>query len=166
VSDTSISEHAFLSDGHTSALVTREGSVDWLCLPRFDSPAVFARLLDDEAGHLLLRPTDPDAVAVRRYLPQSLVLETVWTCATGTLVVRDCLALGRHERGHDLGQASPGVLLRHARCESGAVDILVEWAPRPEFGLIHPRMMTTSGGVMARGGATVLYLSTDLPICR
>lgn len=164
MSDTRISEHAFLSDGHTSALVTREGSVDWLCLPRFDSPAVFARLLDDDAGYLLLRPTDPHAVAVRRYLPQSLVLETVWTCATGTLVVRDCLALGRHERGHDLGRTSPGVLLRHARCESGAVEIIVEWAPRPEFGLIHPRMTTTSGGVMARGGATTLHLSTDLPM--
>lgn len=164
MSGTPIAEHAFLSDGHTSALITREGSVDWLCLPRFDSPAVFARLLDDEAGHFVLRPADPDAFAVRRYLPQSLVLETVWTCDTGTLVVQDCLALGRHDRGHDLGQTSPGVLLRHARCESGQVDIIVQWAPRPEFGLIHPRLAATSGGVLARGGATVLLLSSDLPM--
>ncbi|MEP6630620.1 MAG: trehalase-like domain-containing protein [Lapillicoccus sp.] len=86
MSNTPIGDHAFLSDGHTSALVTRDGSVDWLCLPRFDSPAVLARLLDDDAGHLSLRPSDPDATAQRRYLPQGLVLETVWTCATGSLV--------------------------------------------------------------------------------
>ncbi len=162
MSSTPIADHAFLSDGHTAALVTRDGSVDWLCLPRFDSPAVLARLLDDDAGHLSLRPADPDAVAERRYLPQGLVLETVWTCATGTLVVRDCLALGRRERGHDLGQGSPGVLLRYARCESGHVDVVVEWAPRPEFGLVYPRFAATSGGVEAHGGSTVLLLSTEL----
>ena len=164
MSSTPIADHAFLSDGHTAALVTRDGSVDWLCLPRFDSPAVLARLLDDDAGHLALRPTDPAAVPRRRYLPQGLVLETVWTCATGTLVVRDCLALGRRERGHDVGQASPGVLLRHARCESGQVEVAVEWAPRPEFGLVHPRFVATPDGVEAHGGATVLLLSTDLTL--
>ncbi|MEP6630619.1 MAG: glycoside hydrolase family 15 protein [Lapillicoccus sp.] len=76
--------------------------------------------------------------------------------------MRDCLALGRRERGHDLGQGSPGVLLRHARCESGEVDVVVEWAPRPEFGLVHPRLVATPDGVEAHGGSTVLLLSTHL----
>jgi GH15 family glucan-1,4-alpha-glucosidase len=76
MSRTPVAEHAFLSDCASAALVTRAGSVDWLCLPRFDSPAVLARLLDDEAGHFSLRPADPGAVAKRRYRPQSLVLET------------------------------------------------------------------------------------------
>lgn len=164
MSDTPIADHGFLSDRKTSALVTRDGSVDWLCLPRFDSPAVFARLLGDSAGHLSLRPADPDAEPRRRYRPQSLVLETVWTCSTGTLVVLDCLALGKHERGHDLGHGSPGVLLRHARCDSGYVDIVVEWAPRPEFGLVHPLLTLTPKGVRAHGGSTVLLLSTQLPM--
>ncbi|MEP6649921.1 MAG: glycoside hydrolase family 15 protein, partial [Lapillicoccus sp.] len=164
MSDTPIADHAFLSDGHTAALVTRDGSVDWLCLPRFDSPAVFGRLLDDAAGRFSIRPVDRDAVAERRYVPHSLVLETVWTCASGTLVVRDCLALDRHERGHDLGLGSPGVLLRHVVCRSGVVEVEVEWSPRPEYGLIHPRMSATRGGYLAQGGATVLLLSTDLSL--
>lgn len=157
-----IEEHAFLSDCTSAALVTRDGSVDWLCLPRFDSPALLARVLDDQAGHLLLRPVDQDAVAVRRYLPHTLVLETTWTCRTGTVVVRDALALGARERGHDLGHASPGVLLRHARCQSGAVRMRIEWAPRPEFGLVHPHLHLEPGAVRGYGGASVATLSTDI----
>ena len=161
---TAVGEHAFLSDCRTSALVTRHGSVDWLCLPRFDSPPVLARLLDADAGHLLLRPADPDAVAVRRYLPRTLVLETTWTCADGTLQVLDALALGADERGHDLGRASPGVLLRQAQCSAGAVDVVVEWAPRPEFGLVHPRLEAVPGGLRSYGGATVVQLSCSVPL--
>jgi len=161
VSDVAVAEHAFLSDARTGALVTRSGSVDWLCFPRFDSAPVLGRLLDDDAGHLLLRPLTPDAVAERRYLPQSLVLETTWTSATGRLVVCDALALGRHERGHDLGRDSPGVLLRHAHCTTGVVDVEVEWAPRPEYGLVHPRLAVVPGGLIASGAATTLLLSTD-----
>ena len=161
---TAVEEHAFLSDCRTSALVTRHGSVDWLCLPRFDSPPVLARLLDAAAGHLLLRPADPAAVAVRRYLPNTLVLETTWTCAGGTLEVLDALALGAEERGHELGRDSPGVLLRRARCTTGAVDVVVEWAPRPEFGLVHPRLQAVPGGLRSYGGPTVVQLSASEPL--
>ncbi len=84
VSRNAVAEHTFLSDCASAALVTRDGSVDWLCLPRLDSPPVLARLLDDDAGHLALRPADPAAVAERRYLPHSLVLETTWTCSHGS----------------------------------------------------------------------------------
>ena len=164
MSDRPIAEYAFLSDARTSALVDRNGSVDWLCLPRFDSPALLARLLDAGAGHLELRPADPDAVAERRYLPQSLVLETTWTCRDGRLVVHDALALGSSERGHDIGKASPGVLLRSAFCAEGRVDVTVEWAPRPEFGLVHPQLTPVPGGVLGRGGATQSVLSTDIPL--
>ncbi|MGI8416315.1 MAG: glycoside hydrolase family 15 protein [Nakamurella sp.] len=156
-----IEEHAFLSDCTSAALVTSDGSVDWLCLPRFDSPALLARLLDDEAGHLQLRPVADDAVAVRRYLPHTLVLETTWTCRTGTVIVRDALALGARERGHELGNASPGVLLRHVRCQSGSVPMRVEWAPRPEFGLVHPKLHLEHGAVRGYGGSTVATLSTE-----
>src|SRR3954447_12841898 len=164
MSDVPIADHAFLSDERTAALVTRHGSVDWLCLPRFDSPSVLGRLLDDDAGHLLLRPADPDAKSERRYLPRTLVLETTWRCASGRLVVLDALALGEHERGHDIGAASPGVLLRLATCVEGEVEVTVEWAPRPEFGLIHPLLQALPGGALATGGATQLLLSTELPL--
>jgi len=164
MSDIGVAEHAFLSDCSSTALVTAQGSVDWLCLPRFDSPPVLARLLDDEAGYLLLRPADPTATLRRRYLPQGLVLETTWTTGTGQVVVYDALALGPHERGHDLGLSSPGVLLRRANCTSGTMSMRLEWAPRPEFGLIHPQLQPVPGGVRSTGGATVLQLSTDIPL--
>lgn len=164
MSGIAIGEHAFLSDCRTSALVTREGSVDWLCLPRLDSAPSLGRLLDDDAGHLLLAPSGPGWDAERRYLPQSLVLETTWTGATGQLQVHDALALGEHEHGHDLGRSSPGVLLRHARCTAGTVALRLEWAPRPEFGLVHPRLVPVPGGLCTSGGATVVQLSTDVPL--
>lgn len=164
MSNVPIEDHAFLSDCSSAALVTRAGSVDWLCLPRFDDDAVLARLLDDDAGHLLVRPADPAADSVRRYLPQSLVLETTWTCAAGSVVVRDALALGDDERGHELGRAAPGVLLRHVVCTSGEVEMMVEWAPRPEFGLIHPRLDVGADGVRSVGGSTVTLLSINAPL--
>lgn len=162
MSGVAIAEHAFLSDCRSSALVTRHGSVDWLCLPRFDSAPALGRLLDDDAGHLLLAPTDPTAVCARRYRPQSLVLETTWTSQGGQLQVQDALALGDRDRGHHLGRDSPGVLLRHARCISGGVAVHVSWAPRPEFGLVHPQLHPVREGLRTHGGATVLQLSTDL----
>ena len=64
-----IGDHALLSDCHSAALVNREGSVEWLCFPRFDSPSVFGRLLDDEAGHWSIRPAGDFQVS-RRYLDQ------------------------------------------------------------------------------------------------
>ena len=82
-----IADYALLSDRHTAALVSRTGSVDWLCAPRFDSPSLFGRLLDRGAGHFSLRPLDAAADVERRYVDETMVLETTWTTATGTLVV-------------------------------------------------------------------------------
>ena len=89
-----IADYALLSDRHTAALVSRTGSVDWLCAPRFDSPSLFGRLLDRGAGHFSLRPLDAAADVERRYVDETMVLETTWTTATGTLVVLDALATG------------------------------------------------------------------------
>lgn len=164
MSRTPIAEHAFLSNSRTGALVSRDGSVDWLCLPRFDSTPAHARLLDDRAGHLSLRPADPAATAERRYLPQSLILETTWSTASGQVVVHDALSLGDHERGHDLGRTAPSILLRHARCIDGELDVTVHWSPRPEFGLVHPHLLVVPGGYLTRGGPTQLMLSTSIPL--
>ena len=164
MSNTAIADYAFLSNSRTSALVSRDGSVDWLCLPRFDSTPAIARILDADAGYLLLRPSDPVATCTRRYLPQSLVLETTWYTASGQLVVLDALSLGEHERGHDLGHTAPSVLLRRARCTAGEVEVSVEWAPRPEFGLVHPRLLPLDGGLLSHGGATQLLLSIPVAL--
>ncbi len=162
MSDVPLDQHALLSDCRSAALVTSGGSVDWLCLPRFDSPAVFARLLDDSAGHFRIAPADPSSTSTWRYRPSGLVLDTTWSGPDGELVVTDAMALGARERGHELGLGSPGVLLRHVRCTRGQVVVSVEFVPRPEMGLVHPRLTALDGAVLADGGAGVLVLSTDL----
>jgi GH15 family glucan-1,4-alpha-glucosidase len=158
-----IGDHALLSDCRSAALVTSDGSVDWLCLPRFDSPAIFARLLDEDAGHWSIRPVGPGDIS-RRYVEDTLVLETTFRTAAGTAVLRDALALGRRERGHALGTASPGTLLRQITCTEGRVNIEIAYAPRPEFGLVHPLLSAVRGGLAAYGGAHVLLLSSPVDL--
>ena len=158
-----IGDYALLSDCHSAALVSRDGSVDWLCFPRFDSPSVFARLLDEQAGHFWIRPADARTVT-RRYLEQTMVLETTFRTATGTLVVVDAMALGPDDRGHHLGAGAPGALLRRLDCTDGHVTVAVSYAPRPEYGLIHPLLSQADGGLTSRGGADVLALSTPVPL--
>ena len=110
-----IGEYALLSDCRSAALVSRDGSVDWLCFPRFDGPSVFCRLLDPAGGHFSIRPAGEFQVS-RRYVDQTLVLETTFTTAHGTAVLTDALAVGPNERGHRLGAHSPGTLLRSLAC--------------------------------------------------
>ena len=158
-----IANYALLSDCRSAALVSRGGSVDWLCFPRFDGPAVFARLLDDRAGHWSIRPTGEFEMS-RRYVPETMALETTFHTTSGTASLVDAMALGPNERGHRLGFASPGVLLRQVTAGQGAVEIEVEYAPRPEYGLICPLLSLTSGGVVARGGANIVMLSSLVPL--
>jgi GH15 family glucan-1,4-alpha-glucosidase len=156
-----IGEYALLSDCRSAALVSRDGSVDWLCVPRFDGPSVFCRLLDPAGGHFAIRPVGEFQVS-RRYLDQTLVLETTFTTARGTAVLTDALAVGLNERGHHLGAHSPGVLLRSLACTRGEIEAEVSYAPRPEYGLIRPVLIPVPGGLTARGGANRLFLSTSV----
>ena len=101
-----IADYGLLADCNSAALVSREGSIDWLCAPRYDSPAVFARILDPGAGHWSIRPSGPFE-AERRYVPGTLVMETTFSTATGTVRLRDAMAFADGQRGHDLGLDVP-----------------------------------------------------------
>lgn len=94
-----IEDYALLSSCRTAALVSRSGSIDWLCLPRFDSPSMFAALLGDEhQGRWSLRPADPDATCTRRYDGDTFTLVTCWTTRDGIAEVRDCLPVDTQRR--------------------------------------------------------------------
>lgn len=96
-----LESYALIGDRSTAALVADDGAIDWLCLPRFDSPACFAALLGDEShGHWRIAPVG-EADRERRYLDDSMVLETVWTTPTGRARVVDFMPTG--ERRADLG---------------------------------------------------------------
>jgi GH15 family glucan-1,4-alpha-glucosidase len=163
VSSTPIADHALLSDCHSAALVSREGSVEWLCFPRFDSPSVFARLLDDEAGHWSIRPVG-EFQATRRYHEKTMVLETTFTTSSGSVTLVDALAMGANERGHDLGGGAPGLLLRQLEGVTGRVELEMEYVPVTEYGLIRPLLMPVEGGIAGRGGADLTVLSTPIDV--
>jgi alpha,alpha-trehalase len=156
-----IGEYALLSDCHSAGLVSRDGSVDWLCLPRFDAPSVFCRLLDPAGGQFSIRPAGRFQ-ASRRYVDQTMVLETTFATERGTAVLTDALAIGRYERGHHLGADSPGTLLRSLACTEGEIEAELSYSPRPEYGLVHPILFSVPCGLIARGGATRLLLSTPV----
>ena len=163
MSSTPIADHALLSDCHSAALVSREGSVEWLCFPRFDSPSVFARLLDDAAGHWSIRPVG-DAQITRRYLDKTMVLETTFTTAAGSVTLVDALAMGANERGHDIGGGAPGLLLRQVEGIRGQVELEMEYVPCTEYGLVHPLLQPVDGGIGGRGGADLTMLSTPVDL--
>jgi alpha,alpha-trehalase len=155
-----IASYGMLSDCSSAALVSRAGSIDWLCLPRFDSPAVFARILDPRAGHWSIAPLGPFE-AERRYLPGTLVIETVFTTQAGSVRLTDALAFADGQRGHELGLLAPHHLLRSLEGITGSVEVAVEIAPRPEYGLVRPLLRITDGGARTFGGPNQIAVSAD-----
>jgi GH15 family glucan-1,4-alpha-glucosidase len=167
-----IGGYGFLSDCHTSALVSYDGSVEWLCLPRFDSPSAFAALLDRGAGHFRLAPRGVIVPISRRYEPGTLVIETTWVTETGWVVVHDLLSIpewasedgngGRPATAHE----SDNSLLRLVTCLDGEVEMEMECLPRFGYGA---EAASWSGGelgeAIARGGdGTELRLTSDMEL--
>ena len=158
-----IGDYALLSDRHSAALVSSGGSVDWLCMPRFDSPSLFAAILDDEAGHWSVRP-DADFRVEREYAAGSMVLLTTFHTSTGTLELRDALTLGDTHDPHALGEHAPHLLARTATCTRGSVSVIMSFRARPEYGLVLPVATLVDGGLMVTGGANRLALSSTVPL--
>jgi alpha,alpha-trehalase len=151
---TPIADYGLLADCNSAALVSRDGSVDWLCLPRYDSDAIFARILGDAAGHWSIRPAGEYSVE-RRYAPGSLVIETTYTTATGSARVRDGLAFAPGQSGHALGYDAPHELLRSVEGIDGEVAFELELAPRPEYGLIRPLIRLEGDGARTFGSGRI-----------
>jgi len=158
-----IADYGMLADCHTAALVSRAGSIDWLCLPHYDSPAVFARLLDPDAGHWSIRPA-AGYTAERRYLPGTLVIETTFTTTDGVVRLTDALGVVEGQRGHDLGRDAPHEVLRSLEGLEGRVEMVMELAPRPEYGLVRPLCRATHDGGRTFGGPGQISLSAGVPV--
>ncbi len=137
--------------------------MDWWCLPRFDSPSVFGRLLDPAAGHWTLQPID-DFRAERSYVADTLVLRMVFHTATGSVSVTDALLLEPRARDHDIGLRSPHVLHRRLEGQRGTVRMRTELSPRMEYGRTEPHLRTFRGGAVAAGGPVTLTLRTEVPL--
>src|SRR2546423_7980023 len=158
-----IADYGLLSDCSSAALVSREGSIDWLCLPRFDSPSVFARLLDGDAGHWSIAPAGEQR-SERRYLDGTLVVETTFTTGTGTVRLTDALAFPEGQRGHDVGKDAPHELLRSIEGVDGEVELVFELAPRAEYGLVRPLIRVTDEGARTFGGPNRIKVSSPVAL--
>jgi GH15 family glucan-1,4-alpha-glucosidase len=137
-----IADYAFLSDCENTCLISSAGSVEWLCVPRPDSPSVFGAILDRSAGHFRLGPYGVSVPAARRYLPGSLILETTWQTNTGWLIVRDALVMGpwhdiesrsRTHRRTPMDWDAEHILLRTVRCVSGVVEVMMSCEPSFDY---------------------------------
>jgi GH15 family glucan-1,4-alpha-glucosidase len=171
-----IAQYGFLSDCETCCLIAPSGAVEWLCLPRFDSPSVFGALLDRDAGMFRLGPADVDVPADRRYLPGTMVLETSWGTRGGWVVVRDVLLIGpwhhTNDRSHTHRRSptdydADHVLLRCVRCVNGEVQMLLDCEPVFDYGRCAPHWEYTGAGyneakATAPDSDVELHLTTDM----
>jgi GH15 family glucan-1,4-alpha-glucosidase len=131
--DLPISDYALIGDCHSAALVSRGGSIDWCCLPRFDSDSCFARLLDRRrGGHFVIAPRDPCTVR-REYLGDSLVLATTFESTSGAVRLTDFFAMRRGGRKHPRRE-----LVRVVEALRGTLPLALEFAPRLDFGEVQP----------------------------
>jgi len=168
-----IGGYGFLSDCHTAALVSFDGAIEWLCLPRFDSPSAFAALLDRGAGHLTLRPPGVVVPISRRYRPGTLVVETTWVTDSGWLVVNDALSIASWDPSDGapiVAHESDHSLLRTITCIDGEVDVEMECLPRFDYGrggAAWSAGAEVAGELVARGeNGPPLELRTDLHLER
>jgi GH15 family glucan-1,4-alpha-glucosidase len=171
-----IAEYAFLSDCETMALVAPSGGVEWLCLPRVDSPSIFGALIDRDAGSFRIGPSGVTVPNARRYLPGTMVLETSWGTGSGWLVVRDVLLIGawHHEadrsgthRRAPTDYDADHVLLRTVRCVNGQVEVTLDCEPVFDYGARRVTWEYSEGGysegiASAPGSDLWVGLRTDL----
>jgi alpha,alpha-trehalase len=170
-----IADYAFLSNCHTGALVAPDGSVDWLCVPSFDSPSAFGNLLDRGAGSFRLGPYGINVPTHRSYVPGTNVMTTTWHTPSGWLVVHDALTLERR-RGPDLvtphtrppsDADAEHVLVRLVECVDGWVEVELVCEPAFDYGRV-PATWSLGGEdghtADASGAGQVLRLSTDLSL--
>ena len=169
---TPIAEYGFLSNCHTGALVAPDGAIDWLCVPRFDSPSVFGALLDRGAGTFRLGPFGVNVPSGRTWEPATNTLVTAWKAPSGWMIVRDALTMGPR-RGEDTvtphtrpptDEDAEHVLVRTAHCIDGSVEIELVCEPVFDYGRAPAEWTLASDrhSADATGADQTIRLRTDL----
>ena len=161
-----ISDYGLISDMHSCALVSRTGSIDWCCFPRFDSPSVFGRILDwPKGGHFLLAPSDARCVR-RRYLPETNILEMEFETDNGSAKLTDFMPVHPHSRPDQPREVSARQqIVRVLECTSGNVDFVMHCRPRFDYGSIVPHAQLDgprAGFAHGGGDAISLYFSREM----
>src|SRR3954449_11255923 len=167
-----IADYAFLSNCHTGALVAPDGSVDWLCVPAFDSPSAFGNLLDRGAGSFRFGPYGINVPTARTYVPGTHVLTTTWHTPGGWVVVHDTLAMGPR-KGPDsvtphtrppADDDADHLLVRTVECLEGSVEVELVCEPAFDYGRT-PAEWTLSDDrrqADASGAGVTVRLTSDI----
>src|SRR5436305_1597827 len=156
-----LSDYAFISDCHSAALVSRNGSIDWCCMPRFDSGSCFGRLLDwERGGFYVIEPADEDLTVFQEYIEGALVLSTTLRTADGEARVLDCFVLD--------ADGSPNPHRRIMRLVDGVrghTTLRATIAPRFDYGDVRPWLrMHEPRTFSATGGDDAIVLWSDAPL--
>jgi GH15 family glucan-1,4-alpha-glucosidase len=170
-----IADYGFLSDCHTGALVAPDGAIDWLCVPRFDSPSVFGSLLDRGGGAFRLGPFGINVPSARFYEPGTNVLVTTWKTPTGWAQVRDALTMGP-QQGEDtitphtrppVDDDADHMLVRTVVCIDGHLEIELVCEPAFDYGRAPAEWTLVEGSrhtADASAGDLTIRLQTDLAV--
>jgi alpha,alpha-trehalase len=170
-----IADYAFLSNCHTGALVAPDGAIDWLCVPRFDSPSVFASLLDRQAGFFRFGPFGITHPTARAYEPGTNVLETTWKTPGGWVIVRDALTIGPRDHEDTItphtrppaDDDGDHMLVRTVECIDGEVEIEVVCEPALDYGRTTAEWTLLDGNrhmADATGAGLTVRLASDLAL--
>ena len=170
-----IAQYAFLSDCHTGALVAPDGSIDWLCAPRFDSQSVFGSLLDRGAGYFRFAPYGINVPTSRAYDPGTNVLVTTWHTPSGWVEIRDALTMGRRDAPDETtphtrppaDDDAEHVLVRTATCLEGSVRIELVCDPAFDYGRNRQAWSLAAPGAHTAdisGSGLSMRLNTDLAL--
>ena len=155
-----IGSHGLIGDMSSAALVATDGSIDWCCLPRFDSPSVFAALLDSKSGgRFQIAPTDAASTS-QAYLPDTNILQTSFSTSTGAMTITDFMPVRRDALSED----APHEVHRIVRCDSGEVTVKCVFEPRLDYARGATLLRPLREGVQARGGRQALSLLASVPL--
>ena len=159
-----IDDYALIGDCRSAGLISREGSLDWLCLPRFDSPSIFAAVLDAEnGGRFLVRPIG-EFRTERRYLANTNVLETVFRTPTGACVLRDLMSVSS-EVDKRIHLTPEHEVLRELEGLEGEVEVELLYDPRPDYGRVRPLLEERGAlGLRCEVEGTSLTLRSEMPL--
>ena len=155
-----IGSHGLIGDMSSAALVATDGTIDWLCMPRFDSPSVFAALLDSKSGGRFQISPASAGCGRQEYLPDTNILQTSFRTETGLMTVTDFMPVRRGLLSED----APHEVHRIVRCESGEVDVRCEFEPRLDYARGVTVLSPLREGVQARGGRQTLSLLASVPM--
>jgi len=156
----SISDYGIIGNMVSAALVGKDGSIDWCCLPRFDSPSIFAAILDDEEGGKFDIEPSSHFESSQFYLNDTNVLQTVFQTETGTVMLTDFMPCYQRAGGR-LVQFNE--IHRIVECTHGEVDLKVTFQPKPEYATVDPSFDITKYGLVVGGGKNYISLSSSVP---